>query len=159
MDAVNTFGIKFWELGWTKWGFLGRNGLNPKVWISGLKLACLSERTVSLFRSSCSEARVQKRVFRSTYVQKRACSEAHVQKLLLRSSCSEVRVQKHVCSEASLFRSELCVLTELRFSRCSCFFTHFCFELVFGVNTKVVDNWVIFTMALVLLENVLWISS
>ncbi|KEH33400.1 hypothetical protein MTR_3g437660 [Medicago truncatula] len=33
---------------------------------------------------------------------------------------------------------------------CSCvFFTYFCFELVFGVNMKVLDNFVSFLMALV----------
>ena len=33
---------------------------------------------------------------------------------------------------------------------CSCvFFTHFCFELGFGVNMKVVDNCVSVLMALV----------
>jgi len=43
---------------------------------------------------------------------------------------------------------------------CSCvFFTRFCFELAFGANIKVVDNWVIFLMALEWLKNVLWILS
>ncbi|RHN66125.1 hypothetical protein MtrunA17_Chr3g0087381 [Medicago truncatula] len=33
---------------------------------------------------------------------------------------------------------------------CSCiFFTYFCFELDFGVNMKVVDNFISFLMALV----------
>jgi hypothetical protein len=42
-----------------------------------------------------------------------------------------------------------CVLTELRFLRFLCFFTHFRFELAFGVNMKVVDNFVSFLVALV----------
>ena len=46
-----------------------------------------------------------------------------------------------------------CVLAGLRFSRFLYFFTHFCFELAFDVNMKVVDNWVSFLMALVGLEN------
>jgi len=44
-------------------------------------------------------------------------------------------------------------LTESPVSRSCVFFTHFCFELAFGVNKKVVDNWVSFLMALVWLEN------
>ena len=44
-------------------------------------------------------------------------------------------------------------------SRSCVFFAHFCFELAFGVNMKVLDNWVSFPMALVWLENVLWILS
>jgi len=39
------------------------------------------------------------------------------------------------------------------------FFALFCFELAFGVNMKVLDNFVSFPMALVLLENDFWFSS
>ena len=49
-----------------------------------------------------------------------------------------------------------CVLSGLRFSR---FFTHFCFELAFDVNMKVLDNFVSFPMDLVWLEFFLWILS
>jgi len=52
-----------------------------------------------------------------------------------------------------------CVLTGLRFLRFSCFFTHFCFELAFDINMKVLDNFISFPMALFGLENVLWILS
>ena len=44
-------------------------------------------------------------------------------------------------------------------SRSCVFFTHFCFELAFGVNIEVVDNWVSFLMDLEWLENVFWILS
>ena len=40
-----------------------------------------------------------------------------------------------------------------------CFFTHFCFELAFGVKMKVLGNFVSFPMDFVWLENVLWILS
>jgi len=40
-------------------------------------------------------------------------------------------------------------VTAFPVSRSCIFFTHFCFELTFGVNTKVVDNCVGFQMALV----------
>jgi len=41
------------------------------------------------------------------------------------------------------------LFTRLPFS-CSCvFFTRFCFELAFGVNMKVIDNFVNFPMPLV----------
>ena len=51
------------------------------------------------------------------------------------------------------------VLSGLRFSHFLCFFTHFCFELAFGVNMKVLDNFVSFPMDLVWIENILWILS
>ena len=46
-------------------------------------------------------------------------------------------------------------LTAFPVSRSCVFFTRFCFELAFGVNIKVVDNWVSFLMALEWLENYL----
>jgi hypothetical protein len=47
-----------------------------------------------------------------------------------------------------------CVARAVRADRTSvsaflCSFTHFCFELAFGVNMKVLDNFVSFPMALV----------
>ena len=44
-------------------------------------------------------------------------------------------------------------------SRFLCFFTHFCFELAFGVNMKVLDNFISFPMTLVWLENDFWFLS
>ena len=41
----------------------------------------------------------------------------------------------------------------------SVFFTHFCFELAFDVNMKVLDTWVGFPMALVWHQNDFWILS
>jgi len=45
---INIFGIKFGTLKWSKWGFLGENGLKPERTISGNMLARLSERTSSV---------------------------------------------------------------------------------------------------------------
>jgi len=45
------------------------------------------------------------------------------------------------------------------FPRSPLFFTLFCFELAFGVNMKVLGNWISFPMALVWLENVPCIFS
>jgi len=45
------------------------------------------------------------------------------------------------------------------FPRSPLFFTLFWFKLAFGVNMKVLDNWISFPMTLVWLENVLWILS
>jgi len=39
-----------------------------------------------------------------------------------------------------------CVLTRLQFLRFSCFLIHFCFELAFDVNMRVLDNFVSFLM-------------
>jgi len=51
------------------------------------------------------------------------------------------------------FAQAKCSLTVFPVS-CSCiFFTHFCFELAFGVNMKVLDNWISFSMDLVWHQN------
>jgi len=44
-------------------------------------------------------------------------------------------------------------VTAFLVSRSCVLFTHFCFELAFGVNMKVLDNCVTFPVALVWLEN------
>ena len=44
-------------------------------------------------------------------------------------------------------------VTDFPVSRSCILFTHFCFELAFGVNMKVLDNCVRFPMVLVWLEN------
>ena len=60
---------------------------------------------------------------------------------------------------AFFFLARLCVLSGLRFLHFLCLFTHFCFELAFGVNIKVLDNFVNFPMSLVWLEKVFWTLS
>ena len=79
-------------------------------------------------------------------------------------SCAVRRERPWVCMARAV--CTLCpfwhgphVLTELRFLRFLCFFTHFYFELAFGVNIKGLDNFVSFPMALNWLENDLWILS
>ena len=47
------------------------------------------------------------------------------------------------------FAQAKCSLTEFLVLRSYVFFTHFCFELAFGVNTNVLDNFVRFPMDLV----------
>ena len=50
-------------------------------------------------------------------------------------------------------------MTACPVSRSCVFFTHLCFKLAFGVDMKVLDNWISFPMDLVWLENVLFIFS
>nr|ABD32584.1 hypothetical protein MtrDRAFT_AC149577g4v1 [Medicago truncatula] len=50
---------------------------------------------------------------------------------------------------SKLTRLARCTETASPVSRSCVFFTCFCFELVFGVNMKVVDNFVSFPMALI----------
>ena len=52
-----------------------------------------------------------------------------------------------------------CSLTSCPVSRSRVFFAHLCFELYFGVNMKVLDNCVSFSVALVWLENEFYILS
>jgi len=52
-----------------------------------------------------------------------------------------------------LVRAASCTVAVLPVSRSCVFFVRFCFELAFGVNMKVVDNWVNFPQTLIWLEN------
>jgi len=70
-----------------------------------------------------------------------------------RKICDVRRARPCVCTARS------CMLSGLWFLRFLSFFTLFYFELAFGVNMKVLDNFVRFPLALIWLENVLWILS
>jgi len=59
----------------------------------------------------------------------------------------------------NLLAGASCSLTTCPVSCSYAFFTHFCFELAFSVNMKVLDNCVIFPVALILLENDFYILS
>jgi len=50
---------------------------------------------------------------------------------------------------SDLLAGASCTVTAFHVSRSCVFFTHFCFELAFGVNMKVLDNCDIFPMDLV----------
>jgi len=71
---------------------------------------------------------------------------AHVQSVFF---CTVVRV--HAAYFGTVMRVHSTVVRAVRtsVSRFLCFFTHFCFELAFGVHMKVLDNCVSFPMALV----------
>jgi len=56
-------------------------------------------------------------------------------------------------SPCRLTHAASCTLAVLPVSRSCVFFVRFCFDLTFGVNLKVVENWVNFPHALVWLEN------
>jgi len=77
---------------------------------------------------------------------------------------SPLRVGGEFCLCELAMASEMlamasCTVTTFIVSSSCVFCTHLCFKLAFGVNMKVLDNWVGFPMALVWLENVLWILS
>ena len=59
----------------------------------------------------------------------------------------------------NLLAGASCSPTACLVSRSCVFFTHFCFELTFGVNMKVLDNCVSFPVVLVWLENDFYILS
>ena len=81
-----------------------------------------------------------------------------------RKSCAVKRERPCVCMARAVCTLCLFFGTAVHAVRTSvfaflCFFTHFCFELAFGVSMKVLGNFVSFPMDLVWLENVLWILS
>jgi len=75
---------------------------------------------------------------------------------LFKRSVSEHLLEVIHLSEKS-FAQAKCSLTTFPVSRSYVFFTCFYFELAFGVNMKVLDNFVRFPMDLMSLENVFWI--
>jgi len=56
-------------------------------------------------------------------------------------------------------RGASCTVTASPVSRSCVFFACFCFELAFGVNMKVLDNWISFPMALVWHQHEFYILS
>jgi len=69
-----------------------------------------------------------------------------------------VCMARAVCTLSLFWHGRACC-QDFGFCIFLCFFTHLCFELTFGVNIKVLDNFIRFPMALVWLENNFWILS
>jgi len=155
----HVLGLGVIKIGIFGWKWVEHEDLNffPEVLFrnSGSEALFRCSGLEALFRSSGSEALFQMLRIRST-VQKLQIRST-VQMLRIRSTVQMLRirstVQKRVCSEAYSSWTASPVL------RPCVFFSHFCFELAFGVNMKILDNWISFAMALDWRENVLWILS
>jgi len=63
------------------------------------------------------------------------CKNRNRGKLAISEICLE-----HVCYQPEFRYQRNCTVTAFPVSRSCIFFTHFRFELVFGVNMKVLDN-------------------